>query len=234
MECFDWHLHYSGLTAAQWRQWRSAGLAGAVGCTARHAEWKMPPEPGKFDGLRFAWGIHPWFAAEWNEAAARELESALADNPALQVGEIGLDYSRESPAAAFAPALQCAAFEAQMALAAEFGRCAVVHVRKAWPDFLAVARQCRSCAVVLHGFSGSAEVARQLMECLPLCRFSFGATLCNRNAARLRRTAAAIPPERFLTDSDWPNRPAFTPPDCRKIGECYCSLRNAAALPTES
>lgn len=214
---FDSHLHYAALAREQWLQWREAGLSGAIGCTARPAQWAMPPGyPAGWDGLQIAWGVHPWFAREADGEALARLECALRSDGALQVGEIGLDYVRIH---SLAPErqIQCAAFESQLSLADRHGRIAVLHVRKAWDDFFAIMERHRGCHAIIHGFCGSVELARRILKDLPNCDISFGASLCNPNAVRLRAAAAIVPASRYRTDSDWPFRGGFTPVDCARL-----------------
>ena len=215
---FDSHLHFPTLTPLQWQQWRNAGLTGGIGCTAHRSEWRLPGERATlFPGLQFAWGIHPWYAREVTELSMDELEAKLRLCDDLQIGEIGLDYARVHYGAPDRLTQQYA-FEEQLKLAEKYTRTAILHIRKAWDDFIAIMSRHHDAKIIIHSFSGSAEIASELLKRFPNCRLSFGSTLCNDNAERLRAMVMTLPPERVLTDSDWQYKDGITPLDCARIG----------------
>ena len=79
------------------------------GCTARPSEWDAMAACAVPGTVRF-YGVHPWYADEWDEASAGRLESILEEDPRANVGEIGLDGKRGDPS------LQRPAFESQLDL----------------------------------------------------------------------------------------------------------------------
>lgn len=119
----------------------------------------------------------------------------------VAIGEIGLDHhwqpvDRER---------QAAFFDGQLALAVELDMPVIVHDREAHGDcFDAV---CRHPGVrgVFHGYSGSAEMAKELIK--RGFYIAFGGSLTYKNADRLRAVAAALPPERLLLETDCPYLP---------------------------
>ena len=201
----------------QWQQWSECGLTGAFGCTAHRREWHLPEAHAQlFPGLQFAWGIHPWYAKEVTDLSLDELDAKLQLCDDLQVGEIGLDYARVHYGAPDRITQQYA-FEEQLKLAEKYQRIANLHIRKAWDDFMSIMSSHRDCKIIIHSFSASAEIATELLKRFPQCRLSFGSVLCNDNAERLRALAQSLPPERVLTDSDWPYKAGITPLDCARI-----------------
>ena len=198
----DAHLHLTRKDLPKLSEWHAAGLAGATSATARYAEWAEELELTQRtpSWVRFALGVHPWYLAESPETALEELDTLLANHPALAVGEIGLDFAdgrddRER---------QLHWFEAQLALAAKYRRPAVLHLRRAWDCAPAILAKYPEVTTVLHSFNGSREVARELLKSLPNCYFSFGFALANPAATRQAGAAQVIPSERILTDSDYP------------------------------
>lgn len=119
----------------------------------------------------------------------------------VAIGEIGLDHhwqpvDRER---------QAAFFDGQLSLAVELDMPVIVHDREAHGDcFDAV---CRHPGVrgVFHGYSGSAEMAKELIK--RGFYIAFGGSLTYKNADRLRAVAASLPPEYLLLETDCPYLP---------------------------
>ena len=198
----DAHLHLTRKELPKLSAWYAAGLVRATSATARYAEWTEALELMQLTPpwVRFALGIHPWYLEEAPEIALEELDTLLANHPALAVGEIGLDFAdgrddRER---------QLHWFEAQLALAEKHHRPAVLHLRRAWDCAPVILAKYPEVTTVLHSFNGSREVAGNLLKILPNCYFSFGFALANPAATRQAGAAQVIPAERLLVDSDYP------------------------------
>ena len=105
-----------------------------------------------------AFGVHPWFAEEWNADAKKILRERLAETPGAVVGEIGLDRCRGNAEA------QEIAFREQLALAAEFRVPATVHCVRAFGKTEAILREFSRAGtlppILLHAYGGSPEQAR--------------------------------------------------------------------------
>ena len=116
----------------------------------------------------------------------------------VAIGEIGLDHHWQPVDAE----RQSAFFDGQLALAEELNLPVIIHDREAHGAcFDAV---CRHAGVrgVFHGYSGSAEMAKELVR--RGFYIAFGGSLTFRNADRLRAVAASVPPERLLLETDCP------------------------------
>ncbi|MBI1966765.1 MAG: TatD family hydrolase, partial [Gemmatimonadetes bacterium] len=160
-------------------------------------------------------GVHPHEAKSWSVAVERRLRALLAEPQVVAVGETGLDYHYDhSPRAA-----QRAAFEAQLALAAELGKPVVVHAREADADLAAILRAWGGTApaIVLHSFSSGSQVFDAGMEIVAYFGLSGMITFKNWSAAV---PLTAYPPDRLLVETDAPylapvphrgrrNEPAF-------------------------
>ena len=154
------------------------------------------------------------------------LRSQLASPSVRAVGEIGLDY-HYSPDTARP---QRRLFETMLGLCLDLSQPAIIHSREADADTLALLRDYTSQwrrsvspdlpPAVLHCFTGSPAFADALLE-LGL-DLSFSGILTFRNADTLRETAARVPPDRLLLETDCPylapvprrgepNEPAFLP-----------------------
>ena len=148
--------------------------------------------------VRFV-GLHPWEADE-PDAAARlaALPNALAADPLLGVGEIGLDRLRSRTISDG----QRQTLAQQLELAAAFRRPVVLHGAKCWGE---VVKAClpyreRIPAFLFHGFSRSTGL---LPDIVSLNGFiSVGPALLNDHAVNYREMAALLPPDRLLVETD--------------------------------
>lgn len=166
------------------------------GCTARPSEWDAMAACAVPGTVRF-YGVHPWYADEWEEASAGRLESILEEDPRANVGEIGLDGKRGDPS------LQRPAFESQLDLASGFGRIANVHMVGCERDVLECVRKhaegCR--AVVLHSFSSESYV-KPFAEVG--CMFSVNPRILAMSESRIARLLRSVPEDRLLLETDAP------------------------------
>ena len=87
---------------------------------------------GKYPYIYAAVGLHPDYAADWNDNAKAELSALSKNKKCVAIGEIGLDYYYEDPGRD----LQKSAFEGQLALARELKLPVVIHSRDAAKDTL--------------------------------------------------------------------------------------------------
>lgn len=137
-------------------------------------------------------GVHPHEAARGLDG----LRELLGDERVVAVGETGLDFYRD-----LAPRdAQRAAFEAQLAFAAETGKAVVVHMRAADED-TAGALEGFGGTVVLHCFSS----ARLLPVALERGYYvSFAGNVTYPKATALRLAATQVPADRLLAETDAP------------------------------
>ncbi len=151
--------------------------------------------------MRFV-GVHPW-QTDAPDVAARlaVLSGALAADPRLGVGEIGLDRLRSRTISEH----QREAFARQLALAAEFHRPVVLHGAKCWGEVVQACRPYRGRipAFFFHGFSRSTGL---LPDIVALNGFiSVGSALLNDHAVNYREMAALLPFDRLLVETDLPD-----------------------------
>jgi len=94
------------------------------------------------------------------------------------------------------------ALRAQVALARAYDLPLVIHVRDAWPEILRVLDEGSVERVVLHCFSGDAEIAA---DCAERGWFlSFAGNVTYPMNGHLREAAAAVPLDRVLVETDSP------------------------------
>lgn len=156
----------------------------------------------KYPEMYTAVGIHPSdtrFLSDIDKELA-DIESLILDkdNKCVCLGEIGLDYHYPDTD----KEKQMRYFEAQMALAEKLNIHVSIHDREAHGDLMEVIRKYPNVTGVLHSFSGSAEMAEELVK---LGYFiSFSGTLTFTNARKPREVAAVIPKDRVLIETDCP------------------------------
>lgn len=134
----------------------------------------------------------PRLAAWLSDEAARRRDKIVA------VGEIGLDHywqpvDRER---------QQAFFEGQLAIAQRLGLPVIIHDREAHGDCFDTVCRYPGVRGVFHGYSGSAEMARDLVR--RGWYIAFGGSVTFKNADRVRAVAASVPLERLLLETDCP------------------------------
>ncbi len=162
----DSHAHLAGekfagdRDAMLQRAW-DAGLSHVVviGETSTAARDLSRTDPAR---LSFTAGVHPHEADTFDAARDLPLLRALVADGAVAIGECGLDYHYDhSPRA-----LQHAAFQCQLDLAAESKLPVVVHTRQAEEDTIRMMRAAAASGVlgVLHCFTGSPDLARVAID----------------------------------------------------------------------
>jgi TatD DNase family protein len=151
-----------------------------------------------FRGVFATAGMHPHTASAMDHAAGAAIEELLGSPQVVAVGETGLDFYRmRSPRED-----QEANLRLHIAMAREADLPLVVHVRDAWPEVLRLLDEGSAERVVLHCFSGDAEIAR---ECAARgYHLSFAGNLTYPRNAHLREAAAAVPLDRLLVETDSP------------------------------
>ena len=236
---YDSHAHladkiFEGMLNDVIERARAAGVAGIMipGDSLDSSRMAVQIAKRHPDFLRAAVGLHPYEARHYSDEVEQELEALAADAVVAAIGEIGLDVradgSDPSP-----HDIQRRAFARQMELAKRLGLPAVIHCRNAYSDLIELLSQHRIEGVV-HCFSGTKSDALKLVELG--YHIGFAGSLTFKNAPDLRETAAALPLERILieTDCPWltphphrgvrPNEPAYV----RYVAEMLASCRGTS------
>ena len=153
----------------------------------------------KYSHIYAAVGSHPDAADEVNEQLLEEYRKLCKLNPKIRaIGEIGLDYHYED----IPREIQLQAFRAQMALAAELKLPAIVHERDAHADGMSVVKEFPGVTGVFHCYSGSLEMARELVDLG--WYIGFTGVLTFKNARKAVEVAANLPLERLVLETDCP------------------------------
>ena len=174
------------------------GLVMNAGCSLESSR-DIVAMAEKYPWLYASVGSHPDSANEVNEEVLEEYRKLCKlSNKVKAIGEIGLDYYYED----IPREIQQKAFRMQMALAQELDLPVIVHERDAHNDGLAIVREFPKVKGVFHCYSGSAEMARQLVNMG--WYIGFTGVLTFKNARKAVETAASIPLERIVLETDCP------------------------------
>lgn len=165
-----------------------------IGCSVKssYSSVKLAEE---YAGIYAAVGLHPDAADEIDRI--EEIRRLCGNKKVVAVGEIGLDYHYEE----HGRDIQKKAFEEQLKLAAELDMPVVIHSRDAWEDTMELLRKYRPKGV-MHCFSGSAEIAREIVEMGMYVGFTGVVTF--KNAKKALKALEAVPLDRLLVESDCP------------------------------
>ena len=175
----------------------------------------------------YAWcGIHPQDTGKITdrERTLFELESLLHNDRVVGIGEIGLDFHWPTPERE----VQIEWFRLQMELARRTGRPVNIHDRDAHGPCMEVVREFPEVKGIFHSFSGSAEMAKELVKLG--WYISFSGVVTFKNAARVRESAAAVPLERMMIETD---APYLAPEPMRGKTNDSRNLRYTAAVAAE-
>ena len=144
-------------------------------------------------------GTHPDSADEVNEAVLDQYRQMAANHPKVKaIGEIGLDYYYET----IPREIQQRTFRLQMELARELQMPVIVHERNAHDDGMRIVKEFKGVTGVFHCYSGSAEMARQLVDMG--WYIGFTGVLTFKNARKAVETAGSIPLDRIVLETDCP------------------------------
>ena len=157
----------------------------------------------RYEGMYTAIGIHPsdsQYLSGSLDANLSDIEALIKDpeNKCVLLGEIGLDYHYPDTD----KECQAKYFEAQMSLARELDIPVCIHDRDSHGDIMDTIRRYPGVRGILHSFSGSFEMAEELVSLGYM--ISFSGTLTFTNARRPREVAARLPHTAVLIETDCP------------------------------
>lgn len=153
----------------------------------------------EYDYIYAAVGSHPDAADEVNGEVLEEYRKLCKRNPKIKaIGEIGLDYHYED----IPRDIQQRAFRMQLELARDLDLPVIVHEREAHEDGLKIISEFPEVTGVFHCYSGSAEMAKLLVD--RGWYIGFTGVLTFKNARKAVEVAQSIPLERIVLETDCP------------------------------
>lgn len=201
---FDTHAHYDDSAFDADRdevllKLASSGVDVVInpGCDVASSKKAMELSEG-YDFLYFAAGVHPENLEGLPENYLDVISEILVRPKCAAVGEIGLDYywrddDRER---------QKEVFRAQMELAVEVNMPVIIHDRDAHGDSLEIIRAFPDARGVFHCFSGSREMAEELLK--RGWYLGFDGPVTYKNARKTIEVLEAAPLDRILIETDSP------------------------------
>ena len=209
---FDSHAHYDdekfdGLRDGLLSSMREQGVGGIVNAGASLTSSQTSRDLAHTYGfLWFCAGVHPENAAEDMKNAdwLSRVEALSRDEKCVAIGEIGLDYYYGKDTADE----QKECFDAQLSLAEKRGLPVVIHDREAHGDCLDILKAHPRVTGLFHCFSGSVEMAKELLA--KGWYLSMGGVVTFSNARKAVEVVEALPslhPEgkkRLLLETDCP------------------------------
>ena len=161
-------------------------------------------------------GVHPNEAHSWNSADGYHIKEIAKTQKVIAIGEIGLDYYRDSTPYK----IQKEVFQNQLEIAADLELPVIIHSRsasqndqKVFAELLGILDSWTSKLEqedsplanrpgVLHSYSGTLDMAMRAIK----MNFFIGVTgpVTFRNARKLQNMISSIPIEFILTETDAP------------------------------
>ena len=152
----------------------------------------------QYDFLYASVGSHPDDADHVDEGLLSVYRNLAAHPKVVAIGEIGLDYHYED----VPRQQQKEAFVRQLELAAELALPVIVHEREAHGDALEIVDRFPQIRGVFHCFSGSVELARELVK--RGWYLGFTGVITFKNARKAVEVAEWAPLDRLLLETDCP------------------------------
>jgi len=219
VELFDSHAHYfdkrfssednpKGADALLRDDVFGGGVAGVINVgTNNYNNIICIEQAKKFDNMYAAVGLHPEDVGYMRRDISEEI-NILANildtkekregSKIVALGEIGLDYHYDG----FDKLPQQKYFDAQMELAGQLDIPVIIHDRDAHGDCFETVLRYPKVRGVFHSYSGSAEMAKELVK--RGWYISFSGVLTFKNARKTVEVAEIVPNDRILIETDCP------------------------------
>ncbi len=202
---FDTHAHYdSGAFNADREELlasmpdKGVGLILDPGCEERSSRVALALAE-KYPFVYAAVGVHPEDMEGMTSDTLETIRSLARHEKCVAIGEIGLDYYWDDTHKTEQKEL----FAAQLALAEGLDLPVIVHDREAHADCMEITGRFPKARGVFHCFSGSAEMAKELLR-RGSWYLGFDGPVTYKNARKAIEVLEIVPPERILVETDSP------------------------------
>ncbi|AID45497.1 Deoxyribonuclease [Candidatus Arthromitus sp. SFB-mouse-NL] len=153
----------------------------------------------KYDFIYGACGIHPSYSKYYYKITYEDdLYKFNKHKKVLAIGEIGLDYYYDN----IDKEIQKEVFRNQLKIAKDLDKPVIIHCRDAYADTLRIIKEFMPIRGVVHCFSGSLEIAIELIKLGFYLGISGISTF--KNAVKIIEVIKEIPIEYLLTETDCP------------------------------
>jgi len=237
MELIDTHTHldfpqFDGDREAVIARAREAGVTTIINVGADiESSLASVALAERYPFIYAAVGVHPHDASILDETTLAKLKELARHPKVVAIGEIGLDYYRNlSPRD-----VQRRVFRLQLKLALDVGKPVIIHDRDAHREVLEILKEVAQKADgrltgVMHCFSGSPEMAREVLKLG--FRISVAGPVTFKNARKLPQIVRELPLDRLLIETDCPylaphpyrgkrNEPAYV----RLVAEAIAAIK---------
>ncbi|MHB8055935.1 MAG: TatD family hydrolase [Candidatus Aminicenantales bacterium] len=153
---------------------------------------------GKCDLVLPVFGVHPWYASDYI-GRLPELREAAERSP--MIGEIGLDHYFVEDRAADRD--QARIFEYFLGLAMDDDKIVILHTKGAERETLDLLNRYHIRRAIVHWYAGPLEILKEMAA--RGMYFTVGVEVLY--SAHIQTIAAAIHPDRLLTETDNPGGP---------------------------
>ena len=154
----------------------------------------------EYDFIYAAVGIHPHECEDLTDfdSVGCELTEMLKDEKCVALGEIGIDYHYDLEF----KDQQIKWFDFQLSLSESLGYPVIIHDREAHGDTCDIIRRHKKSYGIIHSFSGSAEMAKELVK--QGWYIAFGGSCTFKGASKILDALRAVPDDRLLVETDCP------------------------------
>ena len=152
----------------------------------------------QYDFIYAAVGVHPEEYETWTEDTVNHLRVLAKEPKVVAIGEIGLDYYWDKKHTD----LQKQMFRAQIELALEVDLPIIVHDREAHGDCFSIVCDYPELRGVFHCYSGSAEMAKELLK--RGWYLGFDGPITYKNNVKAMEVLAVTPLDRIVLETDSP------------------------------
>ena len=200
---FDSHAHYDDEQFDVDRDellgsFKEKGISGIICCGVNIETSEFAVELShKYDFVYSAVGFHPLNNDEYKDEDLERIKELAKDEKCVAIGEIGLDYHYEKDSRE----QQLILLEKQIQLANELDLPVIFHDRESHEDALNILKKYKSKGV-LHCFSGSVEMAKEIIK-LGMY-IGLGGAVTFKNAVKPCEVAKFVPSDRLLIETDAP------------------------------
>lgn len=235
---FDSHCHFDFADFdydrdSVWHECLAKGICNLIIPGVSPKQWNSAVAlANHYDGIYCAAGLHPWWAeqelgsgelANYLSELKEEIVLALGNAKCVAIGECGLDASIDFPMD-----IQQKIFDTHVQIAHEKKMPLIIHCRKAHNDVLQRLKSYDLPAGgVIHGFSGSYEMANQYWAMG--FRLGIGGTITYERAHKTREAARQLPLEAILLETDSPDMPLQGKQGARNSPVYLAQIANALA-----
>lgn len=200
---FDSHAHYDDEQfdtdrAELLGSFKEKGISGVVCCGTNIENSRFSVELShQYDFIYSAVGFHPLDNDKYSDGDLEIIKELASDEKCVAIGEIGLDYHYEKESREN----QLILLEKQIQLANELDMPIIFHDRESHEDTLKLLKKYKPKGV-LHCFSGSVEMAKEIIK-LGMY-IGLGGAVTFKNAVKPCEVAKYVPADRLLIETDAP------------------------------